>query len=307
MSKTIKRFTILITTRNRLSDLKYTLSRTEHLINREDVECIICNDASTDGTQQFLQEEYPQIKVINNKKSKGVLNARNLLMNSVRTEYAVTIDDDIHFLSEDPLEEIEHFFKENINCGLLGFRIYWSKEAPSTLQTNQVPKKMKSFGAGAHAFRMSAWKEIPDYPSWFVFYGEEDFASLQLFKKNWDIYYFPKVLVQHRVNLKERKQEKDYLKRLRRSFRAGWYLYFIFYPLKVIPRKLMYTLWMQLKLKVFKGDIKALRAILLALLDIIVNFPKLVRNRNRLTAEQYKKYTDLQDAVLYWSPEKEQT
>ena len=34
-------------------------------------------------------------------------------------------------------------------------------------------------------------------------------------------------------------------------------MYFLFYPIKVIPRRLSYTLWQQIKKKTFKGDIKA--------------------------------------------------
>jgi hypothetical protein len=65
---------------------------------------------------------------------------------------------------------------------------------------------MKSFAGGAHAWRMSAWRQIPDYPSWFIFHGEEDFAAYEMFKKRLEIHYLPSVLVHHRVDLKARKK-----------------------------------------------------------------------------------------------------
>jgi GT2 family glycosyltransferase len=137
-----------------------------------------------------------------------------------------------------------------------------------------------------------------------VFYGEEEFASFQLFKEGWEIHYLPEVLVHHRVDVKSRKKEKDYRLRLRRSLRAGWYLYFLFYPLKVIPKKFIYTLWIQFKLKVFKGDLKAFIAILQALGDVIFNIPRLMKNANRLTNNEFKEYCKLADTKLYWKPEK---
>ena len=172
------------------------------------------------------------------------------------------------------------------------------------MATTEEAQPMQSYAGGAHVFRMSAWNEIPDYPAWFVFYGEENFTSYQLFKKNWVIQYLPEVLVNHRVDVKARRNEVDYAIRLRRSLRSGWYLFFLFYPYREIPRKMAYSLWMQFKLKVFKGDFKALIAIVLALFDLIWNFPKIMKNSNRLTPKEYDNYNQLPETKLYWQPRK---
>jgi hypothetical protein len=39
-------------------------------------------------------------------------------------------------------------------------------------------ENVKSFVGCGHAWRMKAWHEIPNYPEWFEFYGEENYASL---------------------------------------------------------------------------------------------------------------------------------
>ena len=57
-------FSILITTKNRIEDLKYTLLKINHLIQNENVECIICDDGSTDGTSNFIIEKYPKILLL---------------------------------------------------------------------------------------------------------------------------------------------------------------------------------------------------------------------------------------------------
>ena len=46
-------FSILITTKNRKSDLSFTLEKIKYLLEREDVDCIICDDGSSDGTAFF--------------------------------------------------------------------------------------------------------------------------------------------------------------------------------------------------------------------------------------------------------------
>jgi glycosyltransferase involved in cell wall biosynthesis len=300
-------FSILITTKNRINDLKFTLVKIQYLLHRNDVKCIICDDGSTDGTASFVKENYPQIHLIQNVRSKGLIYSRNRLLNIVTSEYAISIDDDLHFITQNPLEIINNFFTKNDNVGVVGFRIHWSISSPINTLSSEQSMQMQSYAGGAHAFRMSAWREIPNYPSWFIFYGEEDFASYQLFKKNWEIHYLPEVLVHHRVDLKARKNNADYSLRLRRSLRSGWYLYFLFLPLSLIPKKMAYSIWMQLQLKFFKGDWNALKALLLALMDLLFALPKIINGMNRLTHEEYEAYQKLPETRLYWKPEEEAT
>ena len=227
--QTIK-FSILITTKNRLEDLTATLLKIDHLLLRDDVVCMICDDGSTDGTSDFIQTNYPEIQLIRNEKSKGYIYNRNLMLKQTKSEYAISFDDDSCFISENPLQYIEDYFNTHPNCGLIAFRIFWSKAMPESTTTSDIPQRVRGFVGCAHVWRMSAWNQIPAYPTWFVFYGEEDFASYQLFKKNIEVHYLPSVLVHHRVDLRARKLEADYMIRLRSSLRSGWYLYFLFFP-----------------------------------------------------------------------------
>lgn len=297
-------FSILITTKNRLTDLVFTLEKIQYLLDREDVVCLICDDGSTDGTAPYLQTHYPQIQLIQNPKSQGLIYSRNRLLSLVTTEFAISIDDDLHFITQNPLNIISDFFSRHSTAAVLSFRIFWDKMEPITTETSDKSMPMQSYAGGAHAFRMKAWNEIPNYPSWFIFYGEENFASYQLFKRNWEVHYLPEVLVNHRVDVKARRDNADYAIRLRRSLRSGWYLFFLFYPLKTIPRKMTYSLWIQFKLKVFKGDFKALLAIILAMLDLVWNMPKIIKNSNRLTEIEYNAYNQLPETKIYWKSEK---
>ena len=304
MAETHPTFSILITTKNRKTDLAFALDKIQYLLNRKDVVCLICDDGSTDGTSHFLQSKYPEIQLIQNSKSQGLIYSRNRLLSLVKTDYAISLDDDAYFLTENPLELIQRYFEENTHCGLIALRIFWGLEEPVSIESNKKPARVQGFVGCAHVWRMQTWRDIPDYPAWFVFYGEEEFASFNLLKKKWEIHYLPQVLVQHRVDVKSRRNNVDYTLRLRRSLRAGWYLFFMFYPLKMIPKKMAYSLWIQLKLKVFKGDFKALKAIVLALFDLVWNIPRIVKNSNRLTQKEYEAYNQLQETKIYWQPEK---
>lgn len=296
------KFSILITTKNRLDDLKITLHKTKQLISDHSVECIICDDGSTDDTYDYILENYPKIQVFRHKKSKGLIYSRNQLLKKTKAKYAISLDDDAHFITNNVLKSIEYYFAKNTNCAVLAFRIFWSLKPPIIIDSKEKAQRVNGFVGCGHVWRMEAWRDIPEYPSWFVFYGEEDFAAFQLHKKSWEIWYVPEVLVHHRVNVTQRKLQKDYMSRLRKSLRSGWYLYFLFYPKQLIFKRWISSIYSQLKRKVFKGDIKAFIALAQALGDLLINLPRLFKNSNRLTPKEYKEFVKLPQAKIYWKP-----
>lgn len=293
---------ILITTKNRKKDLSFTLEKINPLINNQSVECIVYDDGSSDGTYEYVVENYPTITIKRNSASKGLIYCRNEMLNYTQADYAISLDDDAHFITEYPLEAICTYFEANPKCGLIALRIFWGLSTPVSLISSELPERVQGFVGCGHVWRMAAWKSIPNYPDWFIFYGEENFASYHLFKKKWEVHYLPDVLVHHRVSLKSRKNNSDYTIRLRRSLRAGWFLYFLFDPLRLIPKKMAYSLWIQFKLKVFKGDFKALLAIVFALLDLAWSMPLILKNRDSLSINEYNNYQELKSTKIYWNP-----
>jgi glycosyltransferase involved in cell wall biosynthesis len=300
----IFKFSILISTKNRYEDLRLTLNKIKHLLN-QNVTCVVFDDGSTDDTSEKIKADFPEIKLLRNQTSKGYIYCRNKMLNETDADFAISLDDDAHFITENPIEIIADHFQKNPSCGLIAARIFWGKETPESIKSSENIETVRSFVGCGHIWRMKAWRDIPNYPEWFQFYGEEGFASFQLFRKNWEIQYVPELLVQHRVDLKNRTQaNKDFAVRHRRSMRADWYNHFLFLPLNKVPRLLIYTIWMQWKNKIFKGNFKVFAPMHLAIFDLIVSIPKLVANRNSLTSEQYRNYLKLNEAKIFWKPEK---
>ncbi|OBX21488.1 GT2 family glycosyltransferase [Gelidibacter algens] len=297
-------FTILITTKNRIDDLKYTLHQLQDIF-RDGVHFIICDDASNDGTSEFLKNSYPEITLISNSVSKGYLFNRNIMLNSVRTSYAISLDDDAHFVSKEALNTLFSYFKLNSTCGLIALRIFWGLQLPEHLKTTEKPRQVNGFVGCGHVWRMEAWNSFSDYPEWFEFYGEEQFAAFQMFKRHWEIHYVPETLIQHRVDMKERKNHKDYITRQHCSLRSGWYLMFLCYPLQIIPKRFVGSLWSQLKRKVFKGNLQALWVIFLALFDVIRHSPKFFTSKFRLSRHEFTLFNSLEESKIYWTPKHE--
>ncbi len=295
-----KKFAILITTKNRCGDIALTLSRIAYLLDRDDLECVIVDDGSTDGTADFIASNYPKITLYRNEISKGYLVNRNMMLNSCNVDYAISLDDDLHFITKNPLESIEEYFVENPKVALLGLRVFWGKNEPKSTETFHKAMRVKSFVGCAHVWRIAHWRKIPNYPEWFGFYGEEDFASYQLFKKNLEVHYFPAVLTNHRVDVKARKKDVDYTLRLRRLLRSGWYLYYLFLPKSVVTRKMASSVKAQLVNKVFRGDFRAMKALALASFDYARSKSKIRANTNKLTMDEFAAFQKLPPAQIYW-------
>lgn len=298
------KFKFLITTKNRQKDLVFTLNEMSDILNRCDVDCTIIDDGSTDNTYNIVKEKFPLLDIQRNEISNGYIYCRNKMLNETDAEFAISLDDDAHFISKNSLELIEKHFNNNPSCGLIAFRIFWSLEETNCITTNDTTHQVKSFVGCGHAWLTKAWKSIPNYPEWYEFYGEESFASMQLFKKKWKVDYNPEILIQHRVDLKNRaKQKKDFSFRYRRSLRAGWYNIFLFYPKKKITYYFAYSILMQFK-KIVKGNFKVIKPFFFAFLDLIKSFPTILKNRNKFTEEEFDSYKKLSEPKIYWKPQK---
>lgn len=299
------RFSVLITTKDRIEDLKLTLLKIDYLLQREDVELLVIDDGSSDGTFDFLKVYYPTCIVLRNESPKGLIHNRNVLNQMANGELLISLDDDLHFLTQNPLEIIEQYFNENQKCAVISFRIFWSKQETVNHFTEDKAIVVNSFAGGAHCFRKSMWEAIPNYPEWYQFYGEETFASLQLFKKHFEIHYVPEVLVQHRVELKSRALDSSqYSLRLKRHLRADWFNYFLLYPPNAACKSLLYSIIIKCKSILFGKNYKLIKPLLLALLDLIVFLPKLIKNRQALTKLEFENYRKLNPVKIYWHPEK---
>lgn len=296
------KFEVHITTKNRKTDLKYTLDSLTELLLNPAVTIVIFDDGSIDGTSALVQESYPKIKLYRNEQSRGYLYCRNVMLNTSKADFVISLDDDASFLSAAPLEEIASFFSNHPDAAVLAFRIYWSPEIPNYFLTDDAPCKVRGFVGCGHAWRMSAWKSIESYPEWFQFYGEETYAALLLYRANWFVYYTPSILVHHRVDMKQRRTAADFNFRYRRSLRADWYLYFLFYPAGALIRFFGYSLLMQFRK--LTSNPKMLLPLVQAMFDVIRNSFHLFKNRKALSKHNFVTYQQLVETPVYWKSDK---
>lgn len=291
---------LLIATKNRLASLKHTLKKSEWLINNPSIEVIICDDGSIDGTYEYLMSSGLSIQVIRNENSNGIHYCRNLLLNRAKGNYALSLDDDTNFLFEFEIDDIINYFKNNPKCSVIAFKILWSKKKSLPYRSNNNIFLVKSFGAGACAINLMHWRLTPDLPDWIKFYGEEDIMSLNFLRIGKEVHFNDNFVVQHWVNLMERKRDKkDYYQRMRLSVRAGWFIYLFFFPLNRALKKISYSVYSQITRKVFKGDIAVLMVLVFCFIDTLRLALKIKKYRYKLSKDALIHYENLKEAQLY--------
>jgi GT2 family glycosyltransferase len=85
-------------------------------------EIIIVDNASEDGSIEFLKDKFPDVKLIENKKNLGFSKANNIGLKEAKGDYLLLLNPDT-IVSEDTFDEMISFFKENKAAGLAGCKI----------------------------------------------------------------------------------------------------------------------------------------------------------------------------------------
>jgi GT2 family glycosyltransferase len=85
-------------------------------------EIIIVDNASDDGSVEFIGEKFPQIKLLANKKNLGFGKANNIGLGQAVGKYILLVNPDT-LVAEDTFEKMIEFFESNSEVGLAGCKI----------------------------------------------------------------------------------------------------------------------------------------------------------------------------------------
>ena len=119
----------------------------------KDLEIILINDCSTDGSLEIVKKYEKidkRIKVINLLENVGQRKGRNIGYEKAEKEYITNIDSD-DFLEEDAIEKNLKFMKEN-NLDIVIYDMYYFFEDGRLEKQNRNKIKNKSIMSGEGAF-----------------------------------------------------------------------------------------------------------------------------------------------------------
>lgn len=85
-------------------------------------EIIVVDNASDDGSVEFLQEKFPDIKLFANTENLGFSKANNIGLKAAKGKYLLLLNPDT-LVSEDTFEKMIEFFRNTPDAGLAGCKI----------------------------------------------------------------------------------------------------------------------------------------------------------------------------------------
>ena len=217
----------IIITWNGIDHIRNLFRSLQNQISRQDVEIIVVDNGSNDGTTDFLRTSYPSARLITLNNNKGVAYARNRGLEKALGQYLFILDNDI-IANDEALTGMEKYMDTNINVGLCGCKLY---DAEGNLQESCKPypgisqKIYNLFHRGKFRFH---YKDMPaDQPfepeyiigacqmirreafeqtgllDENIFYGPEDCDyCLRIRKAGWKVIYLPQYSLIHHCQRK---------------------------------------------------------------------------------------------------------
>lgn len=192
--KSIPPVSVMIATRNRLALLQRAL-RSVFAQDYSKLEILIVDDASEDGTSDYIRSHYPDIRLFRFEENRGLVTARNLMMREAQGEYIFSIDDDAYFLNQDAISKVVDRMQPEPELGVVTFRIL--KREDEDLCGAEGEHYTNLFLGGAHCIRKAVLAEVGYYRESFFRQAEESDLALRLLDKGYRLCFFSGATIVH--------------------------------------------------------------------------------------------------------------
>ena len=209
---------IMITTRNRVQDLKVTLPVLNNLHPAPD-EILITADGSTDGTIAFVKSEFPNAKLIVNDRGRGSVASRDGMMREARGDLVLALDDDSYPEQSDCIARIVPLFEQRPELAVLHFP-QRTDEYPETLtQTNFGSEHLtRSFANSGAVLRRATYLQLPGFESRFFHMYEEPDYALQCVAAGYEVLFSPVITIRHHYSGQARDEIPIHQRHARNEF-----------------------------------------------------------------------------------------
>jgi GT2 family glycosyltransferase len=242
----------MITTRNRVAELRRTLKELDKL-EPAPLEILVTADSCTDGTVHFLrkwceggnverleglEEVRGQRSVVGDQMSEiedqgadiggtvrrvfvnetglGSVGSRDRMMREARGDLVLAVDDDSYPEQRDCLETLGRIFASNPLLAILDLP-QRTDEYPDTLTQTDfgLERPVRSFANSGVCLRVSTYRSLPGFePMFFHMYEEPDYA-LQCVANGWDVRFCPQVTIRHHWVGRERSEMTNHQRHAR--------------------------------------------------------------------------------------------
>ena len=194
---------VVILTHNRKDLLRQSVSSCLRL-NWPELEVIVVDNVSTDGTQEMIRDEFgPKVRVIRRTVDSPTA-GRNEAFRSAKGDFILSLDNDMIVLDPESIHKAAALFHQFPKVGLLTLRIAGVEDPESPLREHwwhPVPFEIGKdrfhltdyFSEGALFIRASTLRDTGGYDDHFWACFESVDLSLRMLRAGYDILYVPTI------------------------------------------------------------------------------------------------------------------
>lgn len=185
--------TVNILSYNRKEELRLTLKNVFEQ-DYKNIEVIVVDNASTDGSSEMVKTEFPNLKLISLENNIGIA-AYKYSMDEAKGEYFLILDDD-SYPNKGTLQAGVSFLERNSEYGIVTFKIYNRNlnEVETRLFKSDNPYLFHGCGS---LWRKQIYEELGGYdPDYFLYYNELD-LTIRCYDNNIKIKYLSDNVVYH--------------------------------------------------------------------------------------------------------------
>jgi len=275
---TYKRINVLLELLDGLSKIKY-----------RNIEVIIVDNASHDGTVNIVKEKFPEFRIMALEKNHGAV-ARNKGIDAAKGKFIVTIDDDILGLYDVALDNLKNLFDRNPLVGAICFKVtdYYTGKVCNWCHPNKLEKssdhsfETTEITEGAVAFRKEMLRKTGLYTEeLFISHEGADLAA-RILNKGYEIYYTPLVCVNHKYAKEARDKWRRHYYDTRNDFWLAIRNYQILYAINHLLRRLPKTFFYSVRDGYAYYWVKAVK-------DAFSELPIMIRQRRPISLKVHRK------------------
>lgn len=200
------RASFVIVNYNRKEELLITIQKTKQLVknNLSDYEIIIVDNASTDGSAEAVETNFPEVDLIINPVNTGAP-AWNLGFAKSKGDYLIILDDDSHIVSG--LEEGMEYMDNNLSVGVLALNVVSGPYTKETFKWKDGDETIGFIGCGA-ILRRETYEKVGGYADWMFLYVNDWEYGLRCLDAGYSVKFFENSVVEHRTSPSHRSSKR---------------------------------------------------------------------------------------------------
>lgn len=177
------------------------------------IEFVVVDNGSTDGTARFVYENFPEVKVVQLHTNTG-MTGYNVGLATARGKYVIMLDDDSHLAPDAVAKMVKAWeSEENASVGAMAFRVLnphngslvthlWEERLGNVEPGRE--REITSFAACGAAVKRKMLDEVGYFDDDFFLYATEDDLSIRIWNAGYKIVYEPRCVSYHRESRKQR-------------------------------------------------------------------------------------------------------